>query len=143
MPRFVLLYHNCPPNYERPSHWDFMLEAGATLRTWALERLPRDWRDVWSTTAEAYPDCPPVADGHVVAAISLGDHRLDYLEFEGPLGGDRGTVIRVAAGTYRGELEASTGWQVTLEGKDLRGTLSLRPSNSGDAQWTLTCSPAG
>src|SRR4029079_11706988 len=103
MPRFVLLYHDCPPNYERTSHWDFMLESGDVLRTWALDRLPRDWEGAFARTSPVYPDCPLLAGDNTVAAMQLGHHRRDYLELEGPLSGDRGTVMRVAAGTYRSE----------------------------------------
>ena len=115
MPRFVLLYHDCPPNYERASHWDFMLESGDVLRTWALERLPRDWQAAHSRTVGAYPNCPPLSPDNTVAAMQLGDHRRDYLELEGPLSGDRGTVMRVAAGTYRSEHESPGDWRVVLD----------------------------
>src|SRR6266516_4579452 len=98
MPRFVLLYHDCPPKYERPSHWDLMIEAGEMLRTWALERLPRSWRDLQNRTAAVYSNCAAVAETDSVSARMLGDHRRDYLEFEGPLSGERGAVIRIAAG---------------------------------------------
>src|SRR5436190_3749443 len=103
MPRFVLLYHDCPPTYERTSHWDLMLESGDVLRTWALERLPRDWRAVRSITSAVHPNCPLLAGENIVAALQLRDHRRDYLELEGPLTGDRGTVMRVAVGTYHSE----------------------------------------
>jgi hypothetical protein len=35
--------------------------------------------------------------------ISLPDHRRGYLDYEGPVSGDRGTVRRVQAGTHRVE----------------------------------------
>ena len=41
MPRFVILLHECPLDFERPTHFDLMLEDGDTLRTWALESEPR------------------------------------------------------------------------------------------------------
>src|SRR5687768_6367400 len=62
MPRFVLLYHECPPDYVRESHWDFMLEAAGVLRTWAVAKLPRSWRAAWEKTAALHPDCPVLAD---------------------------------------------------------------------------------
>src|SRR5882757_1838088 len=119
MPRFVLLYHECPPNYERTSHWDFMLESGDRLRTWALERLPRDWQTARSRTSAVHPNCPSLAADSTIAATQLADHRRDYLELEGALRGDRGTVVRVAAGTYHSEHEAPGHWRLVLTGEDL------------------------
>ena len=76
MPRFVLLEHNW-----NGVHWDLMLEAGEILRTWAIDE--------------------PIVSGRDLLARALGDHRKMYLEYEGEVGGDRGWVKRVEAGTYR------------------------------------------
>ena len=103
MPRFVLLYHACPPNYERPSHWDLMLEVGDALHTWALQELPHDWRAAQRATMAIDSSCPPVATGDAVDAQQLGHHRKSYLEYEGPLSGDRGQVHRIDSGNYFGE----------------------------------------
>ena len=43
MARFVLLYHDCPNDHPRPSHYDLMLEANGALRTWAIAALPCSW----------------------------------------------------------------------------------------------------
>ncbi|HEV2971076.1 MAG TPA: DNA polymerase ligase N-terminal domain-containing protein [Pirellulales bacterium] len=61
-------------------HWDLMLESGAALRTWALAAEP--------------------ASDILIAAEQLPDHRLAYLDYEGPISGDRGTVIRWDAGHF-------------------------------------------
>jgi hypothetical protein len=137
MRRFVLLYHDCPPHYERPSHWDFMLEVGAVLRTWALSQLPRDWRNARARTAERFATCPALAEDNRVAAVQLGDHRIDYLEIEGPLSRGRGAVTRVAEGRYRGESETADGWQLELVGDDLSGKLQLARPSSDSVQWFL------
>src|SRR2546425_11638965 len=42
------------------------------------------------------PDWPPVAGDELTR---IGDHRRDYLEYEGPLSNDRGQVRRAASGT--------------------------------------------
>ncbi len=80
MPRFVVLRHETPPGHERPTHWDFMLEAGGVLRTWALAEAP--------------------CRGRAIAAEELAEHRLAYLEYEGDVSGGRGSVVRWDAGTY-------------------------------------------
>lgn len=113
MPRFVLLYHECPPDYPRASHWDLMLETGDVLRTWALATLPQSWETWRARTAERHPNCAAVTDGEEVAAEALGDHRREYLTFEGEVSGGRGNVVRVAEGEYAIE-EAETGWLVSL-----------------------------
>src|SRR5947208_419106 len=75
MPRYVILEHDYPT-----LHWDFLLEAGAVLRAWRLA-------------------APPQPDRAVPAEPSF-DHRLVYLEYEGPVSGDRGCVRRWDSGTY-------------------------------------------
>jgi DNA polymerase Ligase (LigD) len=140
MPRFVLLYHDCPPNYMRTSHWDFMLESGGVLRTWALERLPRNWQVAHFRTAVAYPNCALVSPDDTVAALQLSDHRLDYLELEGPMSGDRGTVRRVAAGTYRVEHEAPGDWRLVLASDNLAASVRLSRPETENERWILSCS---
>lgn len=116
MARFVLLYHDCPPGYVRASHWDLMLESGDMLRTWALDRLPRSWEEWRARTAERFPNCAAHADGEEVAAAALGDHRREYLEFEGEVSGGRGSVVRVASGVYEIGEEARTQLVALREG---------------------------
>lgn len=84
MPRMVVLWHEVSDGdkFHRASHYDFMLEADGVLRTWALER--------W-----------PIESGQSVAATRLTDHRVAYLEYQGPISGNRGTVCRVDQGEYQ------------------------------------------
>jgi hypothetical protein len=100
MPRFVLLYHDCPLAYERPSHWDLMLEDADALATWAIAELPALWANVRARTAQRHADCASVSASDDVAVERLADHRAAYLEYEGPVSGGRGQVSRLAAGTY-------------------------------------------
>jgi len=69
MPRYAILEHDFPA-----LHWDLMLEEGASLRTWRLLLPP-------------IPGCD-------VIALSLPPHRLIYLDYEGPVSGNRGYVTR-------------------------------------------------
>ena len=58
MPRFVILEHDHPF-----PHLDFMIESGDRLRTWRLPNEP--------------------APGVTFVAEAIGDHRKDYLDYEG------------------------------------------------------------
>lgn len=73
--RYVVLHHE---DIAEP-HFDLMIESspGGGLLTWRSSSWPID--------AE-------------VQLIQLGEHRRDYLEYEGPISGDRGFVKRVAGG---------------------------------------------
>jgi len=137
MSRFVLLYHDCPPSYGRSSHWDLMLEAKGALRTWALARLPRPWARLQEQTAEHDADCPPTAATDLIDAERLGDHRLAYLEYEGPLNSSRGQVTRIDSGIYITEAESSEEWRVHVNGRLWCGRLTLRQTRGDSRKWQL------
>jgi hypothetical protein len=98
MPRYVILEHDHPSR-----HWDFMLETGKSLRTWRLEAWPED--------------------GARIRAEPIGDHRLIYLDYEGPLSGDRGRVLHRDEGMYTGEVALPL--CVTMTGRYLKGTVTI------------------
>ena len=79
--RFVLLYHQYSSGDERNDHWDLMLEHEGQLLTWALSEKP--------------------LPGKSIVAKALDDHRIEYLQFEGEISGDRGWVERLASGVCR------------------------------------------
>jgi hypothetical protein len=112
MPRFVILEHDHPE-----LHWDLMLEAGEALCTWRLAR-------------------PPLEPGETIAASKLADHRLHYLDYEGPVSGGRGTVKRWDAGSYVA-LGASgeTTRHLQLHGMRVRGLVRLAPDTAD--RWTF------
>lgn len=112
MPRFALLEHDHPT-----THWDFFLEDGPTLRSWRLHAPPQPGSSI---VAEAAPA-----------------HRLLYLDYEGPVSGDRGTVWRRACGTFTWELDTATRVEVRLTGS-LSGRLVLWQVES---QWWLRWEP--
>src|SRR5688572_27130291 len=105
--RYVVLHHT---GVAEP-HYDLMLETapGSALATF---RLP-----VW-----------PISKPGVVHP--LGDHRREYLEYEGPVNGGRGEVRRVAAGTYRTARRTNVEWQVVLD-ESVRVTIH-RPTPGGE-----------
>ncbi|MEX2317895.1 MAG: hypothetical protein WD669_12130 [Pirellulales bacterium] len=138
MPRFVLLYHDCPPGYVRPSHWDLMLESGDVLETWALFELPKCWQLAHAHTAEQYPICPPLASDDTVSAEHLAGHRLAYLDYEGPVSSGRGSVLRVAAGEFSVVSRSADAWRVALDVGPLCGELTLQHATPESATWLLT-----
>ena len=100
MPRFVILEHDHPF-----LHWDFMLEIAGVLRTWRLPEPPR--AEVMQT------------------ATALGDHRLAYLEYEGPLSGERGRVKRWDCGVFSWVLCEEDQLQVALKGARVQGMIQI------------------
>ena len=116
--RFVILHHVLPDG----EHWDLMLQRGDRLGTWQLLADPTD--------PARFP----------IAARRIGDHRLAYLDYEGPLTGNRGHVSRVDSGTY--ELsDASAGFlRFFLRGRRLMGSFVLEKA---DDRWTFAHAEAG
>lgn len=104
MPRFVLLRHECPPSLRKPSHWDLMLEREGVLLTWNLQALPA----AWGGEAAGFEE---------IAATRIADHRLAYLDYEGPISGERGSVTRVDYGEYDVLGEADGALRVRLRGR--------------------------
>ena len=82
MPRFAILEHTGAPDDPAGRHFDLLIEAGESCRTWRLAKLPE-------------PGGPPVA------ATELPPHRLAWLDHEaGEVSGGRGFARRVAGGAY-------------------------------------------
>lgn len=121
MPRFVILRHELPPESARASHWDVMLEQGGALCTWACDALPG-------------PDV-------TVQATRLADHRADYLEYEGPVSGNRGTVTRWDDGEYEVTCRSARHWIVQLAGRNLIGCLTLARADALAERWQLSFTP--
>ncbi len=117
MPRFVILRHETPANLSRGLHWDFMLEHEGALRTWALSEEPQ---------------CPGI-----VAALELAVHRMAYLQYEGPVSGDRGSVTRWDEGEFQLLAESSDRIELTLLGRRLSGRVLLLQDPGDPIQWTF------
>ena len=124
MPRFVIQKHAASS-----LHYDFRLEAGGTLKSWAVPKGPStDPRDKR-------------------LAMPVEDHALEYGDFEGVIGEGygAGAVIVWDTGRYRNlgdvPIEEALGqghatfW---LEGQKLKGAWSLRRIAEGrDERWLL------
>jgi hypothetical protein len=101
MPRFVLLDHDHPS-----PHFDLMLEVGAVLWTWRLDRL--------------------LEPGHEQQAERIQDHRVHYLEYEGPVSGNRGRVVRRDEGEFVWLIQEEAHLELRISGRRASGTLILR-----------------
>ena len=123
----MILEHS--PGTKGPAalHWDLMLESAARLRTWAL--------DAPLTNALSAP----------IAAMALPDHRLAYLDYEGPLSGERGSVVQVTSGTYETLEERPGLLRIKLLGAArsesnelaLQGTAALSAEPRDPQRWRL------
>ncbi|CAN5184060.1 hypothetical protein BH11PLA2_BH11PLA2_29470 [soil metagenome] len=93
MPRFAVLLHDWPS-----PHYDLLLEADGVLKTWRLAEPPRDG----------------------VRVEPISDHRLLYLDYEGAVSGNRGSVTRFDGGelTWFGE-------EFELHGATVRGRFAI------------------
>ena len=114
MPRFVILCHDSSLG----KHFDFMLEADGVLKTWALPEAP---------TAGVELTCE-----------ALADHRLAYLDYEGPISGDRGRVTRWDRGTYVVERQNDREWAVKLAGDRLGGMAAIQRSADDPKHWQFS-----
>lgn len=111
MPRFVILEHDHPS-----LHWDLMLEAGAVLRTWRLAASP--------------------AQGVPIVAVAAFDHRPVYLDYEGPISGNRGKVVRWDWGEFDWQVDSDQRVVVRLRGVRLVGELRL--VRRADSLWSAS-----
>jgi DNA polymerase Ligase (LigD) len=105
MARFVILEHDWPTR-----HWDFFLESGQVLRAWRLLDEP--------------------APGSSVASEPSAEHRRLYLEYEGPVSGDRGHVLRWDAGTFEWIADAPGRIEIELKGERLRGRVVIETTRT-------------
>lgn len=106
MARFVILTHDWPA-----PHWDFLVEAGGVLRAWRL-------------LAEPALDADTPAEPN-------GDHRLLYLDYEGPVSGGRGSVSRWDAGACVWLTAEPDYVIIQLAGAKLAGRATLRRAGAG------------
>ncbi len=106
MPRFVVLDHDWPH-----PHRDLLLERDGVLTAWRL---------------------PPAFDfTSPVPAEPNSDHRLAYLDYVGPVSGNRGHVRRWDAGELVWETMTEVEIRVRLSGTHLRGRFRLVKSRTG------------
>lgn len=111
MPRFVILTHDWPF-----PHWDLMLESGETLRTWRLLDEP--------------------GPGRCIAAEPLPDHRKAYLDYEGPVSGNRGRVARWDTGEFTWTASSDDALSLRLHGERFSGRVVIESTGLEHAMVT-------
>lgn len=117
---FVILVHTG----FGPTHCDLMLQQGPTLLTWRLAADPA-----------------VLAAGNRCPARRIQDHRLAYLDCDGPVGGGRGRVRRLDAGSWQLLRRTSRRWEFRLAGGRLKGRFCLRRAGEGTDQWEFAPTP--
>ena len=101
-------------------HYDLMLSVGEALATWQLAASP-----------------PEMTEGDELPARRLDDHRLAYLDYEGPVSGGRGQVRRIEKGNYELVSRGPLRWEVLLDGEKLTGRGELVRPDEASETWTL------
>src|SRR5262245_3542170 len=112
MPRFVILTHDHPY-----LHWDLFLEVGDVLRGWRLAEEPES--------------------GKSITATAQSDHRKLYLDFEGPVSGNRGSVTRWDFGEYEVVYQDSLVLILQITGSRLHGRVELQHVSVENWTWTF------
>ena len=96
-----------------------MLEAGNSLHTWRLA-------------------CAPTVGSDPIDATELPDHRVAYLDYEGPVGGNRGSVRRWDAGTFTWEADSKPDVRLLrLNGTRIAGHVRL--VRVAGTEWRFSC----
>lgn len=88
----------------RTDHFDLMLESHRKLLTWELPQT--------------------LGAAKVLSGKRIADHRMEYLEFEGDISGQRGSVSRIASGSLDWILRSDNLFECQLKG-ELNGRLRL------------------
>lgn len=113
--RFVILLHEG----HGPTHWDLMIEDQGTLATWQFLSDPTAAGSTQQT----------------LGARRLPAHRIAYLNYEGPVSGNRGRVRQADAGTCEALSAGKQQWRLVFAGQKLRGRFDLREGSRGE--WIL------
>lgn len=121
--RFVVLHHVPGEDFGRTDeeHFDWMFQSGDALRTWAS------------------PVCRFSAGDLVLPCQSLPPHRVAYLDYEGPVSGNRGTVRRVLSGTFTVKEESRDSFvAMLLIAGDESARCTIELHDDTDTAWTLS-----
>lgn len=113
--RFVIQKHTTAAEV----HWDIMFESGNTLKTYRLDKSPKD---ILQLSANA---------------VKIFNHSLKFLTYQGPVSKGQGNVRIVETGTYQMLQDKHDRIQLGLNGQILKGKFVL--TQIKDDNWLLTC----
>ncbi len=111
--RFAILHHT---DYGR-EHWDLLLETDETLLTWQLGDSP--------ASAKPWPR----------DATRIADHRKAYLDYEGPVSGNRGSVKTFDRGKLTMISQDEGYLKITITGEVFSGDFVL--TQVDESLWEL------
>lgn len=127
--RFVLLRHEMPALEKLESHWDLMLELTSSLLTFQCLQLPPK---------------TPFGQSFNLETLRIADHRMRYLEYEGPISKGRGTVFQVAKGRFQKDSIDENDPFFVFSATNLSAKMEIPSCAIGDKvslrirEWTLT-----
>lgn len=110
MRRFAILEHRW-----EGVHWDFLVEDGPALRTWAIDS--------------------PIVEDADLPARALPAHRRVYLEYEGEISGGRGVVRRWDEGTCEVVEWGEGRVRLAVRGGQLVGSVELWCTEEEGRPW--------
>lgn len=113
--RYVVLLHT----QKEGDHFDLMIDNGERLATWKMSVAPETARD-------GELECE-----------RIGDHRRIYLDYQGPISGDRGHVTQHDAGQCLVTVMTESQWDIVFEGHRLNGYIRLMKSHRSKNAWRL------
>ena len=93
-------------------------------------------RDCRCVKTWALPHPPDL--GNEMPCEALPDHRLTYLDYEGPVSGQRGSVTRWDRGTCTIHRQSDSQWVVELAGEKLTGEATLCRLANNPSQWAFS-----
>lgn len=91
-----------------------MLSLGESLATWQFADGPQAARPDQATTCRR-----------------LADHRLEYLQYEGPVSGNRGSVKRIDDGKFKTVSREDDIWVFDAAGRLMAGRYELARAAAG------------
>ncbi len=102
---FALVFHEAGENLGRSSHYDLFVRDNDYLLTWEFQHHPMD--------------IP------TQSVLQLANHRLEYLDFSGPLSGDRGILHPIDSGECSWLHRQPDRLILSFQGMQVCGTLYL------------------
>lgn len=134
--RFAVLHHQLPIGVDRGSHWDLLLEPPSEtaegMLTFEVPVPPSEWEKP-------------------TLVRKLADHRPFYLDYEGPISGNRGDVTRILEGKLQWLEKAPEMLLLRLQPAKIssdnnlvlsRSVLQIRknPGNPNQNEWEMVMS---